>query len=68
MDHPLAAYATCFPEDRSYTPKLYGGNRSRSFALRTEAAFALAERITGVRLTPELFESLEITCALVTVP
>jgi hypothetical protein len=28
----------------------------------TEAAFALAERITGVRLTAELLDSLEFTC------
>lgn len=40
----------------------------RDFTGHTEAAFALAHRITGVRLTPELFGSLEFTCALVTVP
>jgi hypothetical protein len=37
----------------------------RDFRRHTEAAFALAERITGVRLTPELFEELEFTCGLV---
>ncbi len=43
-------------------------DEERDFAGHTEAAFALAERITGVRLTPELFEELEITCGLVTLP
>ncbi|MEU8969921.1 DUF6461 domain-containing protein [Streptomyces monashensis] len=38
----------------------------RDFRRHTEAAFALAERVTGVRLTPELFEELEFTCGLVT--
>ncbi|MGW2487278.1 DUF6461 domain-containing protein [Streptomyces sp. NPDC001606] len=37
----------------------------RDIDLHTEAAFALAERITGVRLTRELFASLEFTTALV---
>ncbi|MGW4568263.1 DUF6461 domain-containing protein [Streptomyces sp. NPDC004561] len=40
----------------------------RDITGHTAAAFALAQRITGVRLTPELFESLEFTCALVTRP
>ncbi|WP_406387617.1 DUF6461 domain-containing protein [Streptomyces sp. NBC_00887] len=34
----------------------------------TEAAFALAEHITGVRLTPELFASAEFTCGRVPDP
>ncbi|WP_225837457.1 DUF6461 domain-containing protein [Streptomyces sp. NK08204] len=37
----------------------------RDTDLHTEAAFALAHRVTGVRLTPELFASLEFTCGLV---
>lgn len=36
----------------------------RSYDRHTEAAFALAHRLTGVRLTPELFASLEFTGAL----
>ncbi|MFI2201225.1 DUF6461 domain-containing protein [Streptomyces sp. NPDC020192] len=40
----------------------------RDFRRHTEAAFALAQRITGVQLTPELFEELEFTCGLVTLP
>jgi hypothetical protein len=40
----------------------------RDFTGHTEAAFALAHRITGVRLTPELFASLEFTCGMVTLP
>jgi hypothetical protein len=40
----------------------------RDFTGHTEAAFALAHRITGVRLTPELFASLEFTCGMVTPP
>ncbi|WP_369206199.1 DUF6461 domain-containing protein [Streptomyces sp. PU-14G] len=39
-----------------------------SFDGHTEAAFALAERITGVRLTPELFASAEFVCARVAEP
>ena len=38
----------------------------RSNRLRREAAFALAERLTGVRLTPELLETAEYTGGLVT--
>lgn len=34
----------------------------------TEAAFALAHRITGIRLTPELFASAEFVCGLAPVP
>jgi hypothetical protein len=40
----------------------------RSFDGHTEAAFALAERITGVRLTPELFASAEFVCGRVPEP
>ncbi|WP_329212647.1 DUF6461 domain-containing protein [Streptomyces sp. NBC_00683] len=39
-----------------------------SFDGHTEAAFALAERITGVRLTPELFASAEFDCGRVPEP
>ncbi len=34
----------------------------RSFELTTEAAFALAEHITGVRLTPEFLDSATFLC------
>ncbi|MFF4016864.1 DUF6461 domain-containing protein [Streptomyces sp. NPDC001843] len=40
----------------------------RDHHLHTEAAFALAHRITGVRPTPELFESLEFVCGSVPMP
>ncbi|MFC8229524.1 DUF6461 domain-containing protein [Streptomyces sp. NPDC057287] len=40
----------------------------RSYEAHTEAAFALAERITGVRLTPELFATAEFTCGRVPEP
>ncbi|MFJ5309551.1 DUF6461 domain-containing protein [Streptomyces sp. NPDC088350] len=40
----------------------------RDYQQHTEAAFALADRLTGVHLTPELFASLEFTCALVPLP
>ncbi|MEW1831878.1 DUF6461 domain-containing protein [Streptomyces sp. NPDC088196] len=40
----------------------------RSYELHTEAAFALAHRLTGVHLTPELFASLEFTGALIPLP
>jgi hypothetical protein len=40
----------------------------RNYGLHTEAAFALADRLTGVHLTPELFTSLEFTSALVPQP
>ncbi len=40
----------------------------RSHHLHTDAAFALAHRLTGVRLTPELFESLPFVCGAVPVP
>lgn len=34
----------------------------------TEAAFALAHRLTGIRLTPELFDTAEFTCGIAPVP
>ncbi|MET8245219.1 DUF6461 domain-containing protein [Streptomyces sp. NPDC005202] len=37
----------------------------REFQQHTCAAFALAERVTGVRLTPRLLDSLEFVCGLV---
>ncbi|MFD7326263.1 DUF6461 domain-containing protein [Streptomyces sp. NPDC059875] len=40
----------------------------RDFDGHTEAAFALAHRITGVRLTPELFASAEFICGLAPAP
>ncbi|MET7483718.1 DUF6461 domain-containing protein [Streptomyces sp. NPDC005538] len=40
----------------------------RDYQRHTEAAFALAHRLTGVRLTPELFASLEFTGGLVPLP
>ncbi|MFG2379280.1 DUF6461 domain-containing protein [Streptomyces sp. NPDC048504] len=43
-------------------------DKDRSYGLHTEAAFALAHRLTGVHLTPELFASLEFAGALVPVP
>jgi hypothetical protein len=70
---PLFAHA----RDGSHAdePELLAGMREsgfdlregeeRSYDLHTEAAFALAHRLTGVHLTPELFASLEFTGALV---
>ncbi|MEV0482283.1 DUF6461 domain-containing protein [Streptomyces sp. NPDC050508] len=43
-------------------------DKDRHYGLHTEATFALAHRLTGVLLTPELFASLEFTGALVPVP
>jgi hypothetical protein len=40
----------------------------RDYTHHTEAAFALAHRITGVRLTPELFASGEFLCGLAREP
>ncbi|MEU8900223.1 DUF6461 domain-containing protein [Nocardia sp. NPDC048505] len=39
-------------------------DEDRDFEWHTEAAFALAHRVTGVRLTPELFATAEFTCGL----
>ncbi|WP_055528270.1 DUF6461 domain-containing protein [Streptomyces graminilatus] len=43
-------------------------DKDRDFDGHTEAAFALAHRLTGVHLTPELFESLDFTCGLISLP
>ena len=43
-------------------------DRDRDYALHTEAAFALAHRLTGIRLTPELFASAEFTCGIAPLP
>ena len=40
----------------------------RDYEGLTGASFALAHRITGIRLTPELFESAEFTCGIAPVP
>jgi hypothetical protein len=40
----------------------------QGFAWTTEAAFAFAERLTGVRLTPELLAHAEFVCAKVPIP
>ncbi|WP_406273069.1 DUF6461 domain-containing protein [Actinacidiphila glaucinigra] len=40
----------------------------RAFDEHNEAAFALAHRITGVRLAPELLASAEFVCGLAPVP
>jgi hypothetical protein len=37
----------------------------RDYTLHSEAAFALAERLTGVRLTAELLESADYLCGMV---
>ncbi|MDC0767733.1 DUF6461 domain-containing protein [Streptomyces sp. HD] len=43
-------------------------SQDRDYTLHTEAAFALAHRLTGIRLTPELFASAEFTCGTAPVP
>jgi hypothetical protein len=40
----------------------------RDYELHTEAAFALAEHLTGVRLTPALLESAEYICGVAQLP
>ncbi|MFI7414499.1 DUF6461 domain-containing protein [Streptomyces sp. NPDC049627] len=40
----------------------------RDYQDLTGASFALAHRITGIGLTPELFESAEFTCGIAPVP
>ncbi|MDJ0345055.1 DUF6461 domain-containing protein [Streptomyces sp. H10-C2] len=40
----------------------------RDYQLNTEAAFALAEHLTEVRLTPELLESAEFLCGTAPLP
>ncbi|MDT0342857.1 DUF6461 domain-containing protein [Streptomyces litchfieldiae] len=70
---PLFAY----DRDGSHPDELLTEMRDLGFALsdeeepdpdHTEAAFALAHRITGIRLTPGLFASAEFRCGLATVP
>jgi hypothetical protein len=43
-------------------------DEDRSFELHTEAAFALAEYLTGVRLTPELLDSATFLCGTAPLP
>ncbi|MDO0916281.1 DUF6461 domain-containing protein [Streptomyces sp. DT2A-34] len=43
-------------------------SRERDYRMHTEAAFALADRLTGIRLTPELFASARFTCGIAPVP
>lgn len=38
-------------------------DEDRDYELRTEAAFALAEHLTGVKLTQELLDSADYLCA-----
>ncbi len=67
-----------FPDSRdgSHADELLAEMRESGFDLteggdyegHTRAAFALAHRLTGVRLTPELLESLDFTCGLVPRP
>ncbi|MEV0246089.1 DUF6461 domain-containing protein [Nocardia sp. NPDC050712] len=40
----------------------------RDYEAHTEASFALAQRITGVPVTPELFTAAEFTCGLAPLP
>ncbi|MBD0837912.1 MULTISPECIES: DUF6461 domain-containing protein [unclassified Streptomyces] len=43
-------------------------DRAEDFDLIDEAAFALAHRITGIRVTPALFASAEFVCGVAPVP
>jgi hypothetical protein len=71
---PLFPYA----RDGSHPDELLAEMRESGFDLsdaddrdhtdHTEAAFALAHRITGIRLTPELFASAEFVCGLAPLP
>ncbi|MEV5320585.1 DUF6461 domain-containing protein [Streptomyces sp. NPDC052687] len=71
---PLFAYH----RDGSHPDELLTEMRESGFDLseaddrdtdhHTEAAFALAHRVTGIRLTPELFETAEFTCGVAAVP
>jgi hypothetical protein len=45
-----------------------GDDQDRDRELHTEAAFALTEHLTGVRLTPSLLESAGFLCGLTPVP
>ncbi|MFJ4787973.1 DUF6461 domain-containing protein [Streptomyces sp. NPDC088794] len=40
----------------------------RDYSGHTEASFALAHRLTGIRLTPDLFDSARFLCGLVQLP
>ncbi|MFI6014350.1 DUF6461 domain-containing protein [Streptomyces sp. NPDC051243] len=40
----------------------------RDYGDHTEAAFALAHRLTGIRLTPELLDKAEFVCGLAPLP
>lgn len=44
------------------------GDHDAYYATLTGASFALAHRLTGIRLTPELFASAEFLCGLAPVP
>ncbi|MDT0487102.1 DUF6461 domain-containing protein [Streptomyces sp. DSM 41640] len=44
------------------------GDHDAYYAALTAAAFALALRLTGIRLTPELFATAEFLCAVAPVP
>lgn len=67
-----------YTRDGSHADELLTEMRESGFDLRqgrdhdhtghTEAAFALAHRLTGIRLTPELFESAEFTCGTAPLP
>lgn len=46
----------------------YDEDDDRDYEGLTGAPFALAHRLTGIRLTPELFESAEFLCGLARVP
>ncbi|WP_369168047.1 DUF6461 domain-containing protein [Streptomyces sp. R28] len=71
---PLFAHA----RDGSHPDELLMEMRESGFDLsdgddryhtgHTEAAFALAHRITGIRLTPEIFASARFTCGIAPVP
>ncbi|BDH11936.1 DUF6461 domain-containing protein [Streptomyces hygroscopicus] len=45
-----------------------GDSRDRSYELHTEAAFALAERLTGVRLSSEVLPSATFLCGTAALP
>src|SRR5262249_20118784 len=43
-------------------------DEDRSYELHTEAAFALADHLTGVRLTPEFLDSATFLCGMAPPP
>ncbi|WP_329179657.1 DUF6461 domain-containing protein [Streptomyces decoyicus] len=45
-----------------------GDSGDRSYELHTEAAFALAERLTGVRLSTEVLSSATFLCGMAALP